>query len=478
MFKTKINLEQNQNPFKGFGLLANKTIAQPNGLSYIGTAIDLKDLAAFTNFQKKQGVFNFFFEKDLKYDYSDIPSYYRNFNILNKLKNIEEVLLIGTFPRYEASILNVYIRKILNKFKTKIYTISNWNENNYEILQLGNSSKTTLELLKGKHFLLKNLVKTKSLLITTSLNYLTSKYNTNNFYLNKILIKKNYLNYNSKNILNVISPNLTSLISREFLFTTNSKSVKLYDNFNKKFGTIDNLYGLNIQEKSLEKDFYKNLENKKSSFFLFSTHNWNTNNLKNETQMHIPIQNYYEKDNFILNIDGKLQDSKKLTSIQNNQIKNLAHFVENFFYYNDEKNSFYDRESLIKIWNDSIGLLMDKRILNSSNYFKNFSNYSKNYLENNYIQNFSNFYKKKNLFNFYNLTHLVNFSKKRLKIYTYTNQIKNFYQTDLLSNYSYVMSLTTLFTELNSPIKTIQGTDLKNNSLIKTSHLIDSANIK
>jgi NADH dehydrogenase/NADH:ubiquinone oxidoreductase subunit G len=124
MLTSKIILK-NQNPLKGFGLLANQTIAQPNGLSYIGTAIDLKDLAAFTDFQKKQGVFNFFFEKDLKYDFTDVPSYYRNFNILHKLKHIEEVLLVGTFPRYEASILNVYIRKIFNKFKTQIYSISN-----------------------------------------------------------------------------------------------------------------------------------------------------------------------------------------------------------------------------------------------------------------------------------------------------------------------------------------------------------------
>lgn len=469
MLNSKIKLKT-QNPFKGFGLLANQTIAQPNGLSYIGTAIDLKDLAAFIDFQKKQGIFNFFFEKDLKYDFADVPTYYRNFNILGKLKNIEEVLLIGTFPRYEASILNVYIRKIFNKFKTKIYTISNWNENNYEISQLGNSVRTTLDILKGKHFLLKDLVNSKSLMITTSLNHFTSKYETNNFYLNKILVKKHYLNYNSNNVLNIVSPNLSNFIAKEFLFFNNSKSLKLYDNFeiNKKLLKTNNIFGLNIQENNFDKNLVSNLKNKKASLNLFSTHNWNFNKIENENQLYIPIQNFFEKDNFVLNIDGKIQKSSKVTSIQNNKIKNLNNFIENFFYYNDEKSFSYDRNSLKKIWNNSLGVLEDKRIINTSNFFKNFSKYSTSYLENNFIQNFTSFYKKKNLFDFYNLTNLVKFKKKTIRLYTYTNQVKNFYQTDLLSNSSYVMSLTTLFNELNTPFKVIQGPNLKNNTLKQT----------
>jgi hypothetical protein len=212
----------------------------------------------------------------------------------------------------------------------------------------------------------------------------------------------------------------------------------------------------------------QNLKNKEKSFFLFSTHNWNYANIENETQLHLPIQNYYEKNNFSLNIDGKIQNSVKITSVQNNQIKDLSNFVENFFYFNDEKNSFYDRKSVKKIWNNSLGILEDKRILNTSNYFKNFSKYSTSFLENNFIQNFNSFYKKKNLFNFFNLGHIVKFNKKTIKFYTYTNQIKNFYQTDLLSNYSYVMSLTTLFNELNTSFKVVQGPNLRNSTLKKT----------
>lgn len=448
----------NQNQFKDFGILANETIAQPNGLSYIGTANDLKNLAAFVDFQKKQGIFNFFFEKDLEYDFADIPAYYRNYNTFSNLKNIKEVLLIGTFPRYEASIFNTYIRKILNKYKKKIYTISNWNENNYEISHLGNSVKTTFEFLKGKHFLNQKVVNTKSFLITTSLNFYTTKYLTNNFYLNKILMKKNYLNFNSNNILNVITPNLSNLIAKEFLFTNNAKSWKLYDNYNTtNYYNIENIFGLNIQEKFLNKKFLKNLEKKNTSLILFSTHNWNTKNIQSSNQMQLPIQNFFEKNNFVLNLDGKIQESIKITSTANNQIKDLFSVVENFYYYLDEKTSFTERKGLKKILNKNLGGLVEKKLNKSSNFFKKFSTNSQNFLENNFIQNFNLFYKKKNSFNFYNIQHITKFYKKKIKLYTYTNQIKNFYQTDLLSIYSYTMSLTTLFTELNNSLKKEQS---------------------
>jgi hypothetical protein len=78
------------------------------------------------------------------------------------------------------------------------------------------------------------------------------------------------------------------------------------------------------------------------------------------------------------------------------------------------------------------------------------------------------------MFNFYNLTHLVKFNKKKLKLYTYTNQIKNFYKTDITSSHSYTMSLTTLFNELNNSIKIEEGTDFKNNTLVKTNLLVEA----
>lgn len=61
------------------------------------------------------------------------------------------VLLIGSTPRYEATLLNVRIRQLVRKKNITIASIGFPTDLTYPINQLGNGMKTLYQLAQGKH---------------------------------------------------------------------------------------------------------------------------------------------------------------------------------------------------------------------------------------------------------------------------------------------------------------------------------------
>ena len=112
------------------------------------------------------------FDKKFKSSFleSRIDNMYVNFNdrknyIFNKsIEGIEKsdlIILIGTNPRFEATILNARIRKAYLKNKTKIYSFGDIGDLTYPYEEIQNSTEIINEIVNNKHNLSKMISNSK-----------------------------------------------------------------------------------------------------------------------------------------------------------------------------------------------------------------------------------------------------------------------------------------------------------------------------
>lgn len=83
----------------------------------------------------------------------------------NQIKDLEKTdfcLLVGTNPRFEASILNLRLRKVFKRGTLEIAAIGGNFDATYPVQFFGLSSKVLLAVAEGKHVLCKSLAKAKN----------------------------------------------------------------------------------------------------------------------------------------------------------------------------------------------------------------------------------------------------------------------------------------------------------------------------
>jgi len=165
-------------------------LSQKNINLNIGINCDLNFISGIKNFTNLQGNNLTIHENNLLSQNSNIPIFYRTSIFIKNLKKINNLFILGSFPRYETSIINLYFRQIFYKYKTIIGNIGPYNNHTYNIKNFGTSSKSLINLFNGSSIYLKKLKNNKKLIITTGLNKYLNNFNINlNFY-NKLLIEK------------------------------------------------------------------------------------------------------------------------------------------------------------------------------------------------------------------------------------------------------------------------------------------------
>ncbi|MDC1112270.1 NADH-quinone oxidoreductase subunit NuoG [Candidatus Pelagibacter sp.] len=130
-----------------------------------------------------------------------------NYLFNSKISGIEEtdlIFLIGTNPRFEATMLNARIRKAYLSKKTKIISLNDVGNLTYPYKSLDGKTQTIKDIIEGKNNLYQEILKSKkpmiilgeSFLITKSANYLFNS-------LKEFLIENNKFNdnWNPFNIL-------------------------------------------------------------------------------------------------------------------------------------------------------------------------------------------------------------------------------------------------------------------------------------
>ena len=274
---------------------------QPNEIAgHIGDMINLENSVAFKR------LFNNLKSENLEFRERKFyinPNDKMNYIFNSSIKGIEEsdlILLIGTNPRHEATILNARIRKVFIQKKIPIYSIGNPGDLTYEYNIIGDKTDDIKNLINKENEISKKILSSKKPIIIigeSALELESGKYIFEN--IKKFLMNNNFINeeWNALNIL-IQNASTVGLLDLKMLSQKEENNFIFFDKLaaNKfKF-----LYLLGSD----------NLEFKKNNEFVVyqGSHGDRGAELADVV---LPSSAYTEQNGLYSNIEGRVQECKK-----------------------------------------------------------------------------------------------------------------------------------------------------------------------
>lgn len=262
-----------------------------------------------TNMETMFAVKNLF-QKTLNSSYLDSRAKHTYINFENRsnylfnssIEGIEEsdlILLIGTNPRFEATILNSRIRKTYLKNKTEIFSLEDVGDLTYPYKVLENNSKVIDKIIKNEHNLSNKIASAEKPIIILGQSILNSNNGAYIFEeLKRYLTSINKID-NNWNALNILS--------------TDASAVGSYD-----LGIFSSNNGINKTLKKIEDGDAKvifligqdNLKIKKNNEFIIYIGSHGDNGA-DMADLILPGAAYTEQDGYFTNLEGKLQKAYK-----------------------------------------------------------------------------------------------------------------------------------------------------------------------
>ena len=272
---------------------------QPHEIAgHIGDMINMESALGFKklfNILKSKNLE--FREKDFYINSEEKINYIFNSSIAG-IEDSDLILLIGTNPRHEATILNARIRKAFVQKSVPIFSIGDPGDLTYDYEIIGNKTDDIKKIINNEHEFTKKLLSAKKPIIIigeSALELKSGKYIFEK--LKSFLIKNNLINenWNSLNIL-----------------TQNASTVGLLD--------------LKILKTEMQNDFFSNLRNRKFKLlYLLGSDNLDFKK-DNEFVVYqgshgdrgaeiadiiLPSATYTEQNGLYENLEGRLQECKK-----------------------------------------------------------------------------------------------------------------------------------------------------------------------
>ena len=265
---------------------------------------------------------------------------------INGIENSDLILLVGTNPRLEATILNARIRKAYVKNKIKIYSIGNPGDLTYPYKNIGSNTSVIKEIVSGTHEISEKIKKAKKPIVIIGDSALygeSGKYifeTLKNFLLNNNLIRKDW------NALNI----LTQQASRVGAIDLGVYSINEKENFS-FFDKLDNnefkfIYLLGADHINFEK---------KDKFIVYQGSHGDKG--AEIADVILPGAAYTEKNGLFVNLEGKMQSAYKASYPPGDAredwviFKDLANMMKKSFGYNNAKNlrEIINKEIQLKI---------------------------------------------------------------------------------------------------------------------------------
>ncbi len=215
---------------------------------------------------------------------------------LNGIEETDLIFLIGTNPRYEATILNARIRKAYLNNDTKIYSLNNNGDLTYPYESLDGYTQTLKNIFEGAHDLSKEIINSKKPMIIIGESFL--RLNLADFLYSKIL---NFLSQNNKFLndwkpVNILSCDASSVGNFD-LGLINKENNLLNDLKSNKFDIIYLVGQDNI-------DF-----DKKDEFVIYQGSHGDRG--AEIADIILPGSAYTEQDGHYTNLEGKIQKAYK-----------------------------------------------------------------------------------------------------------------------------------------------------------------------
>ena len=250
------------------------------------------------------------FEKTLNSKFLDSRSENTYVNFENRcnyifnstIEGIEEtdlLLLIGTNPRFEATILNSRIRKSYLKNKTEIFSLENIGDLTYPYKVLENDIDVINKIIKNEHELSDKIISSKKPIIILGQSILNSNNGAYVFEeLKKYLKSINKINDNW-NSLNILPINASDVGAHDLgIFSSNDGSNKTLKKIQDNDSEIIFLIGQD------------NLKFKKNNEFIIYIGSHGDRGAE-IADIILPGAAYTEQDGYFTNLEGKLQKAFK-----------------------------------------------------------------------------------------------------------------------------------------------------------------------
>jgi len=267
---------------------------------HIGDMINLENALAFKKLFKSLKSNNLEFrEKKFYINPADKSNYIFN----SSIKGIEDsdlILLIGTNPRHEATMVNARIRKAFVQKNVPIYSIGNPGELTYSYKVIGNKTDDIKKILNNEHEFSNKLLSAKKPIVIigeSALELKSGKYIFEE--IKNFLIKNNFIN-KDWNALNVMIQNASTvgLLDLKILPNHAENDFIFFDNLkNRKFKLLYLLGSDNL-------DIKKNNE-----FIIYQGSHGDRG--AGIADVILPSATYTEQNGLYENLEGRVQECKK-----------------------------------------------------------------------------------------------------------------------------------------------------------------------
>ena len=298
----KNNKLQKSNWDEAIEIVVNKIKeTQPNEIAgHIGDMVNLENSIAFKKLFNDLNSNNLEFrEKKFYINPKDKINYIFN----SSIKGIEEsdlILLVGTNPRHEATILNARIRKAFAQKKIPIYSIGDPGDLTYQYKVIGNKTDDIKKLINKENEISKNILSSKKPIIIIGESALELKCGKYIFEeLKNYLINNNFIT-EEWNALNVLVQNASTvgLLDFKMLSQQEDNNFVFFDKLSSNKFKLLYLLGSD------------NLEFKKNNEFIVyqGSHGDRGAEL---ADVIFPSAAYTEQNGLYSNLEGRVQDCKK-----------------------------------------------------------------------------------------------------------------------------------------------------------------------
>jgi len=261
-----------------------------------------------------------------------------NYLFNSKINGIEEsdlIILVGTNPRFEATVLNARIRKAFVNNKTKIFSINDVGDLTYPYEIINGDTETIKNISEDNHELAKKIKNSSKPLIIFGQSYFLLKSSIITVELLKLFLKKNNKISNDWNPLNLISKDAS---------TVGSLDLEIYNNKENENKVLKEL-----QNNSFEVVYLLGADNlnfdKKNEFIIYQgSHGDKGAELANVI---LPGAAFTEQDGFYTNLEGVMQKAYK-ASYPPGEAKEDWQIINELSNYLISKHLYESKESLEK----------------------------------------------------------------------------------------------------------------------------------